>query len=466
MRKYLLLSYGTALPLFILGAALSTVSPAASCAVFFVLAISQCVILYLRHRTIVDLSLLFSLSWLSGIALAVLKLSELQAPWGIRMWLAVGIAFFALRAGRDLFDLYFKKRSKKHPQEENAWGSGPLLSDTEAKRIFEAIFIVLILALACFLMEAVRFDFELPIFSKKPHMYTEFHITGIHYFVVSTILIPLLSVIYLYGRRPKWYTLVLLFLANLFSLLIPILILSKLQLILTFILPFMLLFRIGGRKTRRRLLLLVPILAVVTVVAFAFLVSERHYPKNYLQSIFCFKNPDTPIWFQYVYMYIVNNFENLNLLVENLQVYSHGARALFPLFALTGTKFIPAIQEFMTVEQYLTIPELTTVSFIYDAYGDFGLVGVFVMAFLVGWADSYSNELVWRGRILGYLLYAQMACYMLLSFFTTWFSNPTTWFYFIASFAIALYATRKDKSLRMSFRAVFTAEAVQGGTDA
>ena len=37
------------------------------------------------------------------------------------------------------------------------------------------------------------------------------------------------------------------------------------------------------------------------------------------------------------------------------------------------------------------------------------------------------------------LLYAQIAFYMALSFFTTWFSDATTWFYFIATGAIAVY---------------------------
>ena len=379
---------------------------------------------------------------------------------------SVGIAFFVLRAARDLFDLYFRKRRKKHPVEEKAWGSAALVTDTEAKRIFEAIFIVLLLALASLFLEALRFHFELPIFSDKPHMYTEFHITGIHYFVVSTILVPLLTVIYCYGRKPKGGQIVLLVLANFLSLLIPVLILSKLQLIFTFILPFLLLFRIGGKKTRRNLLLLIPVLAAVTGVAFVFLVKQRHYPDGYLQSIFCFKDSGTPIWFQYVYMYIVNNFENLNLLVENLESYSYGVRALFPLFAFTGLKFVPAIQNLMAVEQYLTIPELTTVSFIYDAYGDFGLLGVFGLTFLLGWADSYINELVERRRIAGYLFYPQMAFYMLLAFFTTWFSNPTTWFYFIASYVIALYATRKDKSLRLDFGAVVHQKNTQGGADA
>ena len=47
------------------------------------------------------------------------------------------------------------------------------------------------------------------------------------------------------------------------------------------------------------------------------------------------------------------------------------------------------------------------------------------------------------------LLYAQLAFYYLVSFFTTWFSNPATWFYLGVSFLLYLgYAghTRKRRS--------------------
>ena len=39
----------------------------------------------------------------------------------------------------------------------------------------------------------------------------------------------------------------------------------------------------------------------------------------------------------------------------------------------------------------------------------------------------------------GHIIYAQIAMYMILSFFTTWFSNPTTWFYLILSGLVYLY---------------------------
>ena len=43
---------------------------------------------------------------------------------------------------------------------------------------------------------------------------------------------------------------------------------------------------------------------------------------------------------------------------------------------------------------------------------------------------------------VGYLFYAQIAMYFALSFFTTWFSNPTTWFWFVLTGIVALFVGR------------------------
>ena len=40
---------------------------------------------------------------------------------------------------------------------------------------------------------------------------------------------------------------------------------------------------------------------------------------------------------------------------------------------------------------------------------------------------------------VGFLFYAQLAVYLMLSFFTTWFSNPTTWFYLAVTAAVYGY---------------------------
>ena len=79
---------------------------------------------------------------------------------------------------------------------------------------------------------------------------------------------------------------------------------------------------------------------------------------------------------------------------------------------------------------YTTKPELTTLTIFYDTYYDFGTAGVVLFALVLGggaflltrWTKKSENPLV-------YLFYGQIAIYLGLSFFTTWFSNPTTWFW-------------------------------------
>ena len=93
---------------------------------------------------------------------------------------------------------------------------------------------------------------------------------------------------------------------------------------------------------------------------------------------------------------------------------------------------------------YVTKEELTTLTMFYDAYYDFGVIGVFVFSALLG-AAAYLLMRMMRQvqNPITYLLYAQFALYMLLSFFTTWFSNPSTWFYFAVTAVVAFLVSHK-----------------------
>jgi oligosaccharide repeat unit polymerase len=104
---------------------------------------------------------------------------------------------------------------------------------------------------------------------------------------------------------------------------------------------------------------------------------------------------------------------------------------LFPLFALTGLKFV--FPELVSFPIYVTKEELTTVTLFYDAYYDFGIAGVAVFALILGAAAALLEHLVAReGRRLPvlYVFWAQFCFYLLFAFFTTWYSNPATWFYY------------------------------------
>ncbi|MEG1576274.1 MAG: O-antigen polymerase, partial [Clostridium sp.] len=104
---------------------------------------------------------------------------------------------------------------------------------------------------------------------------------------------------------------------------------------------------------------------------------------------------------------------------------------------------------------FITKEELTTLTMFYDAYYDFGIVGVFGFSAIAG-AVSYALMRMMKElrNPIGYVFYAQFAMYLLLSFFTTWFSNPTTWFYFAVTAVLAFVIDRKwgDRGWRSTRR--------------
>ena len=84
--------------------------------------------------------------------------------------------------------------------------------------------------------------------------------------------------------------------------------------------------------------------------------------------------------------------------------------------------------------------ELTTLTLIYDAYYDFGIPGVVVFCGVLGVVCALLVRGLERMKNpVGYVVYAQMAMYMALSFFAIWFSIPVTWFYFVVTGMVYVY---------------------------
>ena len=403
---------------------------------FLFLCFFEAAVLYSERKALLDLRLLLTVSWLGGISLSCLKLSHLQSVWGIRMWASVFIFYFSALFVNDLISGAFRRAEEISPEPRGLALSGT--PEQYRKKLMSCILVIFAAGFLSFAAECIVFRGELPILSDKPHAYTAFHITGIHYFIVSMMFVPVLSVLYLFsGKTTVREKLVLSALSGCIFL-IYVLMLSKLQILFTAALPAMTALLLQRRFKTRTLALFFLGVFLVFAAGVILLMSMRHYPEGYLEKIFQFRDTKTPAAFQYVYTYIVNNFENLNLLTENLQHYSFGIRQLFPLFALTGAKFLPPVASLLSVEQYLTIEELTTLTVLYDAYGDFGVTGTLLFGVLFGAFTGYAEALLRKRNTAAVLLYVQLAVYAALAFFTTWFSNPTTWFWFAVTVFIVM----------------------------
>lgn len=418
---------------------------------------------YRESGNLIDLKGLFCLSFVGGQGISCLKLSRLQTDWSDLTWLCFLLAVAAFRlAGRwkGPDSLAGGMSRWRVLSWETASGQmGPASGREESpeepcrrvrRRILWAMGGITLISLAAFLLEAAVLGF-IPMFSYGvPHAYSYFHISGVHYFTVSCVLVPSLLVVWIkedeggeegrlwqrlktgQGAAALGFTAV--------SLAIPLLCVSRFQLILAVGMAVFTFISISRRFRLKYVL----ILLCCMVPAYLGLTVLRSHSVEYLNGIFEMKNSSTPIWITQPYMYIANNYDNFNCLVEQLPSFAMGLRMLFPLWAFTGLKFLaPGLVDFPL---FVTKEELTTVTILYDAYYDFGVFGVILFALLLGLFCRLLSGLRERsGNPVVHVIYAQIAMYMALAFFTTWFSNPSTWFYLGVTVVAAAFVGWKRK---------------------
>ena len=394
---------------------------------------------YMRTGNLIHLRGLFCLFFVGGQGISCFKLSRLQTDWALMTWISLFLAVVFFWTVFEILTRLFDGWSEKDMQSVYRFfssGESPL----QAKRLLISMSVITAVSLLAFLFEAWRLGF-VPMFSYGvPHAYSEFHISGVHYFTVSCVLVPSLSVVYsvMTARRGRgltrdrgfWLAVAL----DVVSLAIPLLCVSRFQLILAAGMAVFTYISMTGSFS----LIHAGILIVLLIPAYLILTVLRSHSVEYLNDIFEMKNSHMPIFITQPYIYIANNYDNFNCLVEQLGRHSFGLKGLFPLWALTGLKFLfPSLVNFPL---YVTKEELTTVTLFYDAYYDFGVFGMIFFGALLG-AACYGL-VRFRKKLTcpaGHIIYAQIAMYMVLSFFTTWFSNPTTWFYLILSGLVYFY---------------------------
>lgn len=391
---------------------------------------------YMKSGNPLHLRGLFSAFWVGGQALSCMKLSKLQTDWSFVTWACF---FVALTAFWTVYELAERRFAEKEHGSERFGALGGSQERTGESGygfgLFTAVILLTLVSLAAFTLEAVVLGY-IPFFVRGvPHAYSYFHISGVHYFTVSCVLVPSMTVVlFVTEKNLSLGKKIAAAIAALAALSIPMLCVSRFQLIFAVILAVITFMQVSGIKKIRYLFAaaaaLVPLYVILTIA--------RSHDVEYLNGIFEMKNLNTPIFITQPYMYIANNYDNFNCLVEQLQEHTLGVKGLFPLWALTGLKFLKP--ELVSFPLYTTKEELTTVTLFYDAYYDFGIAGVFIFSAILGlFAAWLMRRVTKRGNPFWQVLYGQAALYFMLSFFTTWYSNPTTWFYFAATGAAAAY---------------------------
>lgn len=428
---------------------------------------------YRRTASLLNLRGLLALGLLGGEGIARFQLSRLSTDWTLETWLSFYLFYLIFDLSAQLADHTGAIRSARSGDDADRSAScsgvpDPLASTASLKvrevgvvrgrtavgegagpdlRFFRyAILGLLCTSWAAFLFEARRLGF-VPLFTvDTPHAYSYFHVKGVHYFTTLAVLTPAVSMLYLAARRKHGLRAdVLALLGLLLSIILTILMVSRFQFMISVILAVFVALLSGRRYKLWQLLLLLALM----IAAYVFITIERAHSVEYLNGIFEMKDPSTPIFITQPYMYIANNYDNFNVMTRELTVHAHGLRMLYPFVTLSGIKFfVPSLAQGFPL--FVTKEELTTVTMLYDAWYDFGLSGIAVFALVLGLVSGRVTRTCRKDQNpFSVLLYAQLAFYYLVSFFTTWFSNPATWFYLGISFLLYLaYACTVRKRRR------------------
>ncbi len=428
---------------------------------------------YRRTASLMNLRGLLALGLLGGEGIARFQLSRLSTDWTLETWLSFYLFYLIFDLSAQLADHTGAIRSARSGDDADRSAScsgvpDPLASTASLKvrevgvvrgrtavgegagpdlRFFRyAILGLLCTSWAAFLFEARRLGF-VPLFTvDTPHAYSYFHVKGVHYFTTLAVLTPAVSMLYLAARRKHGLRAdVLALLGLLLPIILTILMVSRFQFMISVILAVFVALLSGRRYKLWQLLLLLALM----IAAYVFITIERAHSVEYLNGIFEMKDPSTPIFITQPYMYIANNYDNFNVMTRELTVHAHGLRMLYPFVTLSGIKFfVPSLAQGFPL--FVTKEELTTVTMLYDAWYDFGLSGIAVFALVLGLVSGRVTRTCRKDQNpFSVLLYAQLAFYYLVSFFTTWFSNPATWFYLGISFLLYLaYACTVRKRRR------------------
>ncbi len=408
---------------------------------------------YQRTRSTLNLRGLLALGLIGGEGVARFRLSRLSTDWTMETWLSFYLFYLIFDLSAQLAEQIRVARAEEEKLAEmmdgkcghgrTAVGEG-IESDLRFFRY--AILGLLGISWAAFFFEARRLGF-VPLFTvDTPHAYSYFHVKGVHYFTTLAVLTPSVAMLYLSARRKQGLRPdVLALLGLLLPVLLTILMVSRFQFMISVILAVFVALLSGRRYKLWQLLLLL----VLMIAAYVFITIERAHSVEYLNGIFEMKDPSTPIFITQPYMYIANNYDNFNVMTRELTMHAHGLRMLYPFVTLSGLKFfVPSLAQGFPL--FVTKEELTTVTMLYDAWYDFGLAGIVLFAVVLGLVSGAVAHAHRKDQNpFSALLYAQLAFYYLVSFFTTWFSNPATWFYLGVSFLLYLgYAgyTRKRRS--------------------
>ena len=402
-----------------------------------------------KSKHLVTVRGLFALGFIGGFGLSLLKLSRLSADYSLMTFVVVFVSYFSLYLGVVLRDKGAKNNSDQFNYDRRI--TNKLFTNQQL-----LVVILLIVTFLAFIIEAMMLGF-VPLFTKDtPHAYSAFHVFMLHYITTFYAFIPCIAIANYFENKAERLDIILIIISFVYLVIMSLFMVSRSQLILSLALSILIviIYKIKNvyefRVSKFGILKLITF-AIIFIVLYGIITIYRAHNIEYLNGIFEMKNENTPIFITQPYMYVAHNFENLNYMINNIFRFTCGRRMLYPLFTLTFIKkLFPIVVD---SPYYIIKQELSTVTLVYDAYYDFGIIGVICFCFIIGYIGKMLEDKAYAIVNNTYnnknnyieILFAQYSYFMIFSFFQTYFSLTDTWVHIIFIYLLFKFIVMNKK---------------------
>ena len=372
----------------------------------------------------------FSGIWFLTIGLATLRLHHVQVEWKFMTWVCIIAAFLFFVLGYYSRLLNFLKPIFKNYQDRNF--------DNSKKANFLLILIVFFSSLIAIIIEC--FFCEIPMFSEDRYSYLRFGIFVLRYFGVSSALVLPLSCLYIskFKKQISIKEYIFIILMNIMMFFVPFLIVSRGLVLATLFFTLFTLCAIYKKKE----FIIIPIIVLIMLLSWKTIGNLKNMDDNYLNDALQMNileqredGKERKLTFENVklmrtYMYFCMNYDNFNLNVNEIK-YSYGKSSFYPIYVITGLKFITKMED-PRYKLKRIMHAYNTYSILFLSYMDFGIFGIAVFMFVMGFL-CFFFESVYPDILFGSLL---KFC-LVFSFFSPYLIYPPTTIFYIAFLIVA-----------------------------
>jgi len=351
----------------------------------FICLIAFLSILIFSFRKKVDLlspGRVFLILWLLILGLVDLKFSRLQSEWKLFDWVMVLLGLLTFLTG--IYISYIINLDKPFlPVSKIRLRFREL--EVNETRLFYFIIIYFLLCLASFIVEW-QIEGYIPLFTSRPDSArVMFGVYGLHYIVNSINVVLFLIIqyfIFVKSNFTKKSVLVLIFILSLGN---YILFVQRFGLFILFMMAFCL-YYYSGKKLRMRTVILFFVLLSGLIIGIQSIRATQLFSTYiYVQSEMKF----SPKYLDFTlpYMYLSMNLENFVKYYSHVQDHSFGFFTFeYLIEASTIRKWFIDYYNFNRIENY--IGGYNTYPFFWTYYLDYGIAGLALMPFIIGFIFS------------------------------------------------------------------------------